>query len=245
MTGIHADQATFNAPVYFLRAATPPGESTAKENQQLAALKEKVVQFWLRDVLELLESKCTLRDQQLLWKPDAVAHPWESTIELPLSSSSSPPEEKHLLDLFHEAGRTLLILGLPESGKTVLLLQLARALIESNSSQSWAPIPVVFSLSFWSRWRPSMFDWFVRQLEERYNMPERFSRKWLESNRIIPLLDDLETVKLKHRDNCVRAINKFIAETGVQGICVCCETTAYEKVPDRLVLGGAVEVTSE
>jgi predicted NACHT family NTPase len=63
-------------------------------------------------------------------------------------------------DIFYEIipPQTLLILGEPGSGKTMLLLGLAREMINRAEQSLEHPIPVVFNLSSWSVKRPPLLS---------------------------------------------------------------------------------------
>jgi len=60
-----------------------------------------------------------------------------------------PPDTK-IVDVFDEMGQNLLVLGEPGSGKTTMLLELARDTIARAEKDSDEPIPVVFNLSSWT-----------------------------------------------------------------------------------------------
>ena len=53
-----------------------------------------------------------------------------------------------MLNIFQEIGlgRSLLILGAPGSGKTTMLLELTRQLLERARKNDDQPIPIVFNL---------------------------------------------------------------------------------------------------
>ena len=69
-------------------------------------------------------------------------------------------------------GRSLLILGAPGSGKTTMLLELARQLIERARQEVTEPIPVVFNLSSWTE-KLTLADWLARELNNIYDSTAR------------------------------------------------------------------------
>jgi len=131
-------------------------------------------------------------------------------LELPLVPASQRlPKEKKIGEIFDEANRSLLILGAPGSGKTTTLLELALDLIPRAESDQNQPIPVVFNLSTWSAKQQSLVDWLTAELSSKYRIPKKVSRRWLEDNSLLPLLDGLDEVKPDYRAACVKAINEF------------------------------------
>lgn len=217
----------------------PPAE--AKERRELGILLNKVKQFWIEGVLEKSIHNITLIDLGKETQAEAVAHAWEQVLELPDQSRQILPPDKKISYIFNEMNRAMLILGSPGSGKTITLLQLARELItQTEQDASFAcAVPVVFNLSTWTRSQP-LIDWLVTELSAKYQIPKRIGRPWLENNRLLPLLDGLDEVKLEEQAACVEAINNFGAEFGLSGLVVCSRLEEYTRLRVRLRLNGAI-----
>ena len=81
-------------------------------------------------------------------------------------------QNSKVIDLFLQmgAGRSLLILGEPGSGKTIALLKLAERFIEKADSDPSLPIPVVFNLSSWVIKRQPITEWLVVELKQKYQV---------------------------------------------------------------------------
>src|SRR5205085_1486602 len=90
------------------------------------------------------------------------------------------PPNANIIDVFNDLNRELLILGAPGAGKTVLLLQLAKALIEQARQDSSKSIPVVFNLSSWAAERKPLRDWLVDELRQKYQVPKKVASTWVE-----------------------------------------------------------------
>src|SRR5262249_32315226 len=144
--------------------------------------------------------------------------------------------------LFTDNGEALLILGAPGSGKTTLLLELAEQLIEQAERDDEEPIPVVFNLSSWSVRKPPISEWLIRELNERYEVPENLARRWVEADDILPLLDGLDEVAAESRDHCVQAINLFRRSHGLAPIAICSRLQEYEVLQQQLRLKSAVMI---
>ena len=229
-------------PVYEA-ALSPLSPAEAKERRDLGILLNKVKTFWVEGVLEHSVHNMALIDLGKETQAEAVVHAWEQVLELPDQSRQTLPPDKKISKIFDEMNRALLILGAPGSGKTVTLLQLARGLIaQAESDESFTqPIPVVFNLSSWEKGR-SFLDWLMAELSTKYQIPQRIGRKWLENNRLLPLLDGLDEVKQENREACVEAINQFGTEVGLSGLAVCSRLEEYRSLSTRLRLSGAIRL---
>jgi len=172
--------------------------------------------------------------------PDVVEHPWEKAVGLPDATRRPLASNKKILDVFDELGRALLILGVPGSGKTTTLLELARDLIARAESDPSQPLPVVINLSTWNRPRETLFDWLIDEIRDKYKIPARFTHTWLQENRLLLLLDGLDEVKATNRSACVEAINAFARDYGLPGVVVTSRLEEYSQLPARLELHGAI-----
>ena len=208
--------------------------------RNLATLRDRVKQFWIRGVLENSVQREALI--ALSWKPvnSAVDHPWANTVELPGEEPNLVSPAKRTSEVFRECGRALLILGEPGSGKTLTLLDLAHDLINDAELDSAQPVPVVFNLSNWSLKRPPLFTWLVEELNAKYFCPKKLAEFWLEQNWILLLLDGLDEMAATAQADCVAAVHNYLSEHGTAGIAVCCRTKGYAALPLRLKLNAAI-----
>ncbi|HXQ38860.1 MAG TPA: hypothetical protein VN843_32960, partial [Anaerolineales bacterium] len=118
---------------------------------------DHVENFWVRGVLEKSLHGAALLELGIKEDPSAVNYPWTIKKE---STNETLPAGKSMLEVFKEIGmgRSLLILGAPGSGKTTILLELTRQLIQSARDDETEPIPVVFNLASWKERQP-LSDW--------------------------------------------------------------------------------------
>ncbi|MDJ0693989.1 NACHT domain-containing protein [Mastigocoleus sp. MO_188.B34] len=127
------------------------------------------------------------------------------------------------------AGR-LLILGEPGAGKTILLLELARDLIERAEQDPEKPIPVLFELTNWRDDKQGIGEWLIADLKFRYNVSENISRQWLSENKLSPLLDGLDELGLTRQKKCIDKINDFLQNnSSLLPLVVCCRREEYEE----------------
>ena len=125
-------------------AYAPP---LSADRQAQLVLLEKVYKCWIVGVLQRTSQDGTMIDINLETVPDAVEDPWQDVVRQPNLTPKPIPAKKPITEIFVENGRSLLILGQPGSGKTMLLLQLAQTLLAQAKQYPNEPIPVVFNLS--------------------------------------------------------------------------------------------------
>lgn len=99
---------------------------TPQQYRNRQALLNKVRNYWVKGVLETSLHNRVLIELSLEERPQAIAHPWNLTLETVDEPQKLLPHGTKLIDLFDSIGegRTLLILGNPGSGKTTTLLEL-------------------------------------------------------------------------------------------------------------------------
>jgi eukaryotic-like serine/threonine-protein kinase len=215
-----------------------------KELRNLHILRDKVKKFWIEGVLEKSIHNEIFLDLGKEVKTDVIDHPWGNVIELPGQEGQEILPDKRMIEIFDEAGHTLLILGEPGSGKTITLLELADELIARTEIDLSEPIPVIFNLSSWAEGKYSIVDWLESELTVKYQIPSKIGRHWLENYQVLPLLDGLDELKPQDRSECVEAINLFSEEIGLAGLVVCSRFEDYTSLPVQLKLNGAIGLKS-
>ncbi len=135
-----------------------------------------------------------------------------------------------------------MILGEPGSGKTVTLLKLAESLIARTENNLSQPLPMVANLSSWAKQRQSIADWLVQELYDIYQVSKSLGNAWVKQGQLLLLLDGLDEVNVKYRNDCVKALNQFIQEHGLTEMVVCSRIRDYESLSERLKLRSAIYV---
>src|SRR5437016_3234807 len=113
-------------------------------------LLARVNAFWIEGLLEQSLHEATLIELELSEQHDAIMNPWRLAMQeidrpaRPLSIGTS------ILQVYDLTDGELLILGEPGTGKTTLLLQLARDLLDRARQNDTHPMPVIFNLSSWA-----------------------------------------------------------------------------------------------
>ncbi|MGK7940907.1 MAG: CHAT domain-containing protein [Crocosphaera sp.] len=204
-------------------------------------LLSRVEDDWIKGVLQKSLFTQVLFEQEIIEHPDAVERPF-TVFEEPAIELEKSFEFIQASDIFEEmgAGRTLLILGEPGTGKTLSMLKLAERLIKKCKKDLSLPIPVVFNLSSWAIKRQKIADWLIEELKDKYKVSKDLGKQWIEQEALILLLDGLDEVKANYRNDCVKALNQFLDDHGITETVICCRVKDYETLSERLKLRNAI-----
>ncbi len=222
--------------------ATHAPKPTRLEQRSRQAVIKRVRNDWIEGVLDQSLYKVARIEFGLADKSDLLEQPLNAVVQVPDRDPRAVPPGTPISQVFDEQDGALLILGAPGTGKTTLLLELARDLLVRAESDESRPIPVVFNLSSWAVRRQPLSDWLVSELNERSDVPKKLAQQWVKSEQILPLLDGLDEVAAAHREGCVAAINNFRREHGLLQIAVCSRIADYKELGTTLRLRNAVEV---
>ena len=146
-----------------------------------------------------------------------------------------------LLEVFQEHGHRLLILGEPGSGKTFTLLQLTEELLDQADRDLTHPVPVVLNLSSWALERKPLPEWIAEEMLAQYQVARKVTKAWLAEDELLLMLDGLDEVDEAHRNECLLAINTFMAEEQTE-LVVCSRIGDYEQLKDKLNVSTAVRI---
>jgi len=203
------------------------------------AMLQLVKNTWIKGVLEQSLHGAAMIELRMEERADAVERPWDMVVQMPDREDQNLPPGTKIIDVFDEANGSLLILGEPGSGKTTILLDLARDAIARAESDPTQPIPVVFNLSSWSEKHLSLAEWLVEEFDSKYNTPERIARPWIENDDLLLLLDGLDEVERGNQEACIKAISVFRREH-MDFLVVCSRVAAYQTFSNQLKLRQAV-----
>jgi DNA-binding XRE family transcriptional regulator/GTPase SAR1 family protein len=220
------------------RTAHPFAVNRSDENRQ--RMLKRVHSRWITGVLHHSLYSASLIVLGLQEQPDAIENPWR----LAVAESDWPPRplpaDTRIIQVYDEADGQLLILGEPGAGKTTLLLELARDLLLRAEADQNHPIPVIFLLSSWAIKQQPLADWLVEELHTKYRVPLQIGQAWIDTNRLLVLLDGLDEVAETARSACVKAINVYQQAHEFLPMVVCCRRAEYFVQATRVTLQQAV-----
>ncbi|HZU04055.1 MAG TPA: protein kinase [Ktedonobacteraceae bacterium] len=214
--------------------------SLAQSNRQ--RFLKRVRTFWIEGVLDHSLHGAALIALGLQEQRDALANLWHLVLQHPETASRAFPAGTRITEVYDAANGELLLLGAPGSGKTTLLLELARDLLDRAEHDEQHPMPVIFNLSSWAAKRPSLTEWIVKELIDKYSVPRKLARAWVDTDQILPLLDGLDEVAAEKRTACIESINTYRQEHGLLPLVVCSRSADYLAQTTRIRLGSAVAV---
>lgn len=208
----------------------------------LSILAAKVKRYWVDGVLVKKLEQSARMSLGLDLLANAVNNPFGpgSTDIVESDSGSESLGERTTAEVLSDYG-SLLVLGVPGSGKTVALLELARDMLQSAEADPSLPVPVVFNLSSWAARKDGLAEWMTAELTLKYQIPRSTGSAWLSAGSLFPLLDGLDEVAADSRTACVEAVNAWLQEA-MSGVVVCCRFKEYNELPSRLNLNGAVRI---
>src|SRR5262249_17582648 len=155
---------------------------------------------WVKGLLETSLDHLARIDLGLETK--VVRYPYDLHVQRPHQAPQPVLTGTPISRIFDDSGKVLLILGEPAAGKTTMLLELTRELLDRAKLDEDHLIPVVFHLSSWAQQRLTLADWLINELHQRYYIRRTVGKKWVEAHLILPLLDGLDEVAADSREAC-------------------------------------------
>ena len=168
-------------------------------------------------------------EQQDYW----IKRSWENIPAIQDHRPISLPEGVKIWAIFEEAQQQLLILGEPGSGKTMLLLDLMKNLLEIAQNDSQKPIPLLIDLSSWNNPEQLLLDWLSEEINFKYSLRADLAKEWVQTKQILLLLDGLDEVEPRYQHDFAIELNRWMTgdvEERPCGIVVCCRREQFEKV---------------
>ncbi|MBK8048510.1 MAG: NACHT domain-containing protein [Anaerolineales bacterium] len=257
-TGLSFDALTFLIPLIAgfltwlasLKASrTPIGTSNPlrkSEARNRIGMAQRVKQRWIDDVLNKSLHGAVLIDLGMQNQPDAVDYPWDILAQIGDGPEQMLLPNTRISTVYDQAHQALLILGEPGSGKSTMLLELTRELLDrAMAPDSIAPVPVVFTLSTWNAYKTeevkTLDDWLVQEMRRLYSVPPNIGQHFLDHNELGPMLDGLDEVAQDRRGACVQAINQF-RTVHMTPVVVSCRAAEYADLKTKLKLDGAIKL---
>ena len=220
----------------------PPKVTPAEEKRSRNYLLNKMDKYWIKGVFENSLFGAVLIELGIQYNPEAVEYPVKLLVENESKIDKLVDPEIPLIDIYNQANNELLILGEPGSGKTTMMLALAKELLQIASKDKDYPIPVILNLSSWDVSQEPLSDWVVNELTNYYRIRKEVAIQWVETGALTLMLDGLDEVKKEDRDKCVTRTNEHLNRYGATSIVICSRQFEYQTLRKRLQLDTALRI---
>ncbi len=221
--------------IFLFPAPSQKASSESVEDQKRKGLLTAVRRCWITGERAPLEQSFLYKTAPLILElqreQDLIPDdPWRDVRNSVASSPSPILSGTRITQLYkeNEEYQRLLILGKPGSGKTTMLLELVKFLLDCAEQDNDQPIPVLFLLSEWAKNRLSLSEWFIEELDTKYRIPSSDGREWVEQGKIIPLLDGLDEVGSDALPECIKQVNVYKRKFYYRPIVVSCRYEDYK-----------------
>lgn len=147
---------------------------------------------------------------------------------------------QYVIERFETCGRLFLV-GSPGSGKTGLLLNLAKYLADKAQKDTSQPLPVIFNIATWSRDYAGFREWVTAMLTKGYGLSPTFAQRLHDEQRLIYLLDGLDELASNEeparaarlRDECLASIFRLLLHDDSMGAVICCRRDEFDEMIQR------------
>ncbi len=221
-------------------------------NQQL--FRQKKPKIGRQELLAAIRQEITERSQQSLHlavfntlmfdKPldEEIPRLWNVDIKIGQTPTRTLKPTEKIIDGFpnqNNLGRVVL-LGIPGSGKTTTLLELAADCCDRALNNPQAPIPVLLDLPTWQSSQP-LTTWIFAQIQTKYGVSIDLTEAWFQSGELLLLLDGLDELSPWEQEDCVLALNQLKLFNGRSlSFVVATRLTDYKQTQNRLKLSAAI-----
>ena len=227
-------------PISWYELQPDLSEQKRRRPENESILLNKVKTYWVEGVLEKsLHSS--------LWVELGLEERWDAIADHPNIVQEIPeqlPPGTRVIDVWNEmeTAKRLLILGNSASGKTTTLIELAAELITNAEQDNKLSIPIIFNLSTWKGEKQTLNEWLLQELNEKYHVSKTLGQQWINSQKLMLILDGLDEVRSNYADSCIQTINQFIQQHQITEVVVSSSVEYYKALKSHLQFQRAIYV---
>ncbi|AFW96125.1 NACHT nucleoside triphosphatase [Anabaena sp. 90] len=227
-------------PISWYELQPDLSEQKRRRPENESILLNKVKTYWVEGVLEKSLHSSLWVELGLEERWDAIADHQNIVQEIP---EQLPPGTR-VIDVWNEmeTAKRLLILGNSASGKTTTLIELAAELITNAEQDNKLSIPIIFNLSTWKGEKQTLNEWLLQELNEKYHVSKTLGQQWINSQKLMLILDGLDEVRSNYADSCIQTINQFIQQHQITEVVVSSSVEYYKALKSHLQFQRAIYV---
>ena len=144
-----------------------------------------------------------------------------------------------LAEIFRKASSRLLIIGLPGSGKTIVLLHLALEFLKTEKNF----YPIILNLATWNKKFNTLNDWLSEILIAELSNNNKLSLKLLKDKKFIFLFDGFDEIEENSRQEFLVAMQQFWADAK-QKYVITSRIEEYAQFADNILTYRPIKVES-
>ena len=170
-----------------------------------ANYQQTIKAYLLKRYMDRLSQKMANRQPinlRLLPTTEGTSNEMSASFFAPISGKSL---KGYITGIFEAAQGRLLITGVPGSGKTTILLELAVGLLEKEMSN----LPILLNLATWKKEYITLETWLKEILPTEMGVSKLLAVNLLQQDQIILLFDGFDEIKDEDRESCLEAIGRY------------------------------------
>lgn len=231
----------FALPLLFLFTIYDASKKSEKEESDISPKDiESEVEKLLRSLKEGYQNRYEQKLDGRFEITLEVSKDWNSRkpriIKEKFSSEANVGEAVEVINEDFKEKGSLLIVGNPGAGKTVLLLKLAISLLDKINASGREAIPFIFNLASWSPKYERFEDWVKAALESGYGLSKEFAEDLLRQERIVFLLDGLDELgrnedekrAAEMRRELLKSLNQYLSRG--KKVVICCRRDEFVQI---------------
>jgi hypothetical protein len=135
-----------------------------------------------------------------------------------------------------DAPRVTVVVGHSGAGKSAVLYELARRLLDARLEGGGQMVPLPLWIGAWCESAVPFREWIPAQVAADFGIPRAVVSHWTKRGNSVLLVDGLDEMPGEHRTTVIREINQWAESAAGTKIIMACRTDSYHLVARELVV---------